>query len=155
MGNQPTHCSIESTLTAIGDRWTLLILRDLFRGVRRFEQLRRDLGIAKNILSDRLQKLAEANIILSRPYQSNPVRNEYYLTDKGKDLSPSLIALMHWGDRWYAGGSPPTILTHATCDTPLTQITHCVECSIEVKPEEISSRPGKRHMHFKSPVGNQ
>ena len=154
MGNQTTPCSIESTLTAIGDRWTLLILRDLFRGVRRFEQLRRDLGIAKNILSDRLQKLTETEIILSRPYQSNPVRNEYYLTDKGKDLSPSLIALMHWGDRWYADGSPPTILTHATCDTPLTQLTHCEKCSVEVKPEEIGSRPGNTYTQFKSSVGN-
>ena len=95
-------CSINATLSVIGDRWTILILRDLFRGVRRFEQLRQDLGIAKNILSDRLTKLNNAGILTQRPYQNNPVRNEYFLTTKGKDLSPSLIALMHWGDKWYA-----------------------------------------------------
>ena len=116
-------CSINATLSVIGDRWTILILRDLFRGVRRFEQLRQDLGIAKNILSDRLTKLNNAGILTQRPYQNNPVRNEYFLTTKGKDLSPSLIALMHWGDKWYADGNPPTILTHSKCNTALTQIT--------------------------------
>ena len=99
MHDKSQPCSIDSTLSVIGDRWTILILRDLFRGVRRFEQLRQDLGIAKNILSDRLTKLDAAGIIIQRPYQRNPIRNDYYLTEKGKDLSPSLIALMHWGDR--------------------------------------------------------
>ena len=107
------HCSIDSTLSVIGDRWTILILRDLFRGVRRFEQLRQDLGIAKNILSDRLSKLYDAGVVIQQPYQNNPIRNEYVLTERGKDLSPSLIALMHWGDKWYADGDPPTILTHS------------------------------------------
>ena len=137
-----SDCSIDSTLSVIGDRWTMLILRDLFRGVRRFEQLRLDLGIAKNILSDRLNKLHKAGIIQQQQYQKNPVRNEYLLTDKGRDLSPSLIALMHWGDRWYADGQPPTILTHTQCDTALEQLTHCPSCEITVAPEQISSRPG-------------
>ncbi len=133
------------TLSVIGDRWTLLILRDLFRGVRRFEELRKDLGIAKNILSDRLSKLHQAGIIEQQPYQMRPIRNEYYLTHKGRDLSPSLIALMHWGDRWYADGNPPTILTHSLCDTPLEQITHCPRCKVPVNTDEISSRPGAQH----------
>ena len=140
MHNKSQSCSIDSTLSVIGDRWTILILRDLFRGVRRFEQLRQDLGIAKNILSDRLSKLDSAGIIVQRPYQSNPIRNDYYLTEKGKDLSPSLIALMHWGDKWYADGNPPTILTHAKCGTALTQITLCPRCDIQVTPSEIASR---------------
>lgn len=135
-------CSINATLSVIGDRWTILILRDLFRGVRRFEQLREDLGIAKNILSDRLNKLNNAGILTQRPYQNNPVRNEYFLTTKGKDLSPSLIALMHWGDKWYADGNPPTILTHSKCNTALTQITLCPKCEIQVTPDQISSRTG-------------
>ena len=120
MHDKSQQCSIDSTLSVIGDRWTILILRDLFRGVRRFEQLRQDLGIAKNILSDRLTKLDAAGIIIQRPYQRNPIRNDYYLTEKGKDLSPSLIALMHWGDRWYADGNPPTILTHSKCGTAVS-----------------------------------
>ena len=137
-------CSIDSTLSVIGDRWTILILRDLFRGVRRFEQLRQDLGIAKNILSDRLSKLHDSELITQRPYQTNPIRNNYYLTEKGKDLSPSLIALMHWGDKWYADGEPPTILTHSKCGTALTQITLCPHCDIQVNPSEISSRSPKQ-----------
>ncbi|MDP6299390.1 MAG: helix-turn-helix domain-containing protein, partial [Acidimicrobiales bacterium] len=132
----------DSTLSVIGDRWSMLILRDLFRGVRRFEQVRKDLGIAKNILSDRLNKLNIAGVVHQQPYQTNPVRHEYYLTEKGIDLSPSLIALMHWGDRWYAEGKPPTILTHSVCDTALQQITHCPQCKAHVSPDQISSRPG-------------
>ena len=93
------ECSIAATLSAVGDRWTLLILRDLFRGVRRFERLHRDLGIARNLLTDRLQKLVDLGIIYRAPYQDRPVRNEYRLTGKGADLSPALVALMGWGDR--------------------------------------------------------
>lgn len=144
MRNPDNHCSIDSTLSVIGDRWTILILRDLFRGVRRFEQLRQDLGIAKNILSDRLSKLNEAGVVTQRPYQNNPIRNEYVLTEKGKDLSPSLIALMHWGDKWYADGDPPIILTHSKCDTALTQITLCPECNVQVAPDQISSRASRK-----------
>ena len=140
MRDKSQPCSIDSTLSVIGDRWTILILRDLFRGVRRFEQLRQDLGIAKNILSDRLTKLDAAGIIIQRPYQRNPIRNDYFLTEKGKDLSPSLIALMHWGDRWYADGNPPTILTHSKCGTALTQITLCRRCDVQLSPNEIASR---------------
>ena len=76
MHDKSQPCSIDSTLSVIGDRWTILILRDLFRGVRRFEQLRQDLGIAKNILSDRLTKLDAAGIIIQRPYQRNPISND-------------------------------------------------------------------------------
>ena len=116
MHDKSQPCSIDSTLSVIGDRWTILILRDLFLVVGIFEQLRHDIGIEKNFLSDRLTKLDSAGIIVQRPYQSNPIRNDYYLTEKGKDLSPSLIALMHWGDKWYADGNPPTILTHASAE---------------------------------------
>ena len=150
MPNNSSECSIEKTLSVIGDRWSLLILRDLFRGVRRFEELRKDLGIAKNILSDRLSKLHQAGIVEQQPYQLKPIRNEYFLTHKGRDLSPSLIALMHWGDRWYADGEPPTILTHSPCDTALEQITHCPTCNAHVNTDQISSRPGERRHLSKS-----
>ena len=103
----PEGCSIAATLAAVGDRWTLLILRDLFRGVRRFERLHRDLGIARNLLTDRLQKLVDMGIVHRVPYQDRPVRNEYRLTATGVDLSPALVALMGWGARWGAGGGTP------------------------------------------------
>jgi DNA-binding HxlR family transcriptional regulator len=139
--NEP-ECSIAATLGAVGDRWTLLILRDLFRGVRRFEALQRDLGIARNLLTDRLHRLAELGIVHRVPYQQRPVRHEYRLTAKGADLSPALVALMHWGDRWYADGGPPTVLVHDACGTPLDQAVSCPECHTPVPPHHIRSRPG-------------
>jgi len=136
------ECSIAATLEAVGDRWTLLILRDLFRGVRRFEALHRDLGIARNLLTDRLQRLAELGIVHRVPYQDRPVRHEYRLTSKGADLSPALVALMHWGDRWYAEDGPPTLLVHDACGTPLDQSVSCPRCDQSVSPLHIRSRPG-------------
>ena len=142
MGEPLTSSSIQRTLDLVGDRWTLLILRDLFRGVRRFGQLQEDLGIARNLLADRLSKLVDAEIVDKIPYQDRPVRNEYVLTPKGQDLSPSLVALMGWGDRWCSDGEPPTLLIHAECGTPLEQVTRCPTCDDPIPPTEIRSRPG-------------
>ena len=135
-------CSIAATLEAVGDRWTLLILRDLLRGVRRFEALHRDLGIARNLLTDRLHRLTELGIVHRVPYQDRPVRHEYRLTAKGADLSPALVALMHWGDRWYATDGPPTLLVHDVCGTTLDQAVSCPACDELVTPQHIRSRPG-------------
>ena len=144
MSNDATTggCSIAATLAAVGDRWTLLILRDLFRGVRRFERLHQDLGIARNLLTDRLQRLVDLEIVHRVPYQDRPVRHEYHLTTKGADLSPALVALMHWGDRWYAVDGPPTLLVHDACGTPLDQAVSCPACHEPVGPHHIRSRPG-------------
>lgn len=135
-------CSIEATLDLVGDRWTLLILRDIFRGVYRFSQLRDDLGIAKNLLADRLQRLVEHDILHKVPYQDKPVRHEYRLTPKGRDLSPALVALMGWGDRWAADGQPPTLLVHDACGDSLDQVLLCPTCDESVAPKHIRSRPG-------------
>ena len=138
-------CSIAATLEAVGDRSTLLILRDLFRGVRRFEALHRDLGIARNLLTDRLNRLVELGIVQRLPYQERPVRCEYRLTAKGTDLSPSLVALMRWGDRWYAASGPPIVLVHDACETPLEQAVTCPSCQENIRPHQIGSRPGPGH----------
>ena len=135
-------CSIQQTLDVIGDRWMLLIIRNLFRGARRFSELEEDLGIAKNLLTVRLNKLVSADIVERVPYQDRPVRHEYLLTQKGRDLSPSLVALMKWGDRWCNEGSAPTVLVHADCGTPLMQVTHCPTCDDALDPGQIRSRPG-------------
>ncbi len=135
-------CSIAATLAVIGDRWTLLILRDVFRGVRRFGQLQEDLGIAKNLLADRLAKLVERGVLEREPYQERPVRYEYRLTAKGADLSTALIALMGWGDRWYATDGAPTVLIHQSCGTPIEQSVRCPSCDEPVNPGAIKSRPG-------------
>ncbi len=136
------ECSIAATVSIVGDRWTVLILRDVFRGVRRFGEFHEGLGIAKNLLSDRLSKLVDHGVLEKVPYQERPVRYEYRLTAKGADLSASLIALMGWGDRWYADGSPPTVLIHEACGTPLVQQVECPSCDADVSPGQIRSRPG-------------
>ena len=136
-------CSIARTLEVIGDRWSILILRDCFRGVRRFDEFQRDLGIARNILTDRLQKLVDHGVLARRPYQQHPPRHEYRLTAKGIDLSPALVALMHWGDTWLCDdGGVPLELTHKACGTPVDQALVCWECETTIGPTEIRSRPG-------------
>jgi len=94
------YCPVASTLEIIGERWTILILRDIFLGIRRFEDLQRHLGVARNILQARLERLVEYGIVVKRPYQERPLRNEYRLTEKGADLWPVLVALVKWGDRY-------------------------------------------------------
>lgn len=139
-------CSIAGTLEIIGDRWTILILRDAFRGVRRFDEIQQDLGIARNVLADRLSKLVDHGVLEKRPYQDRPVRYEYRLTPKGVDLSPALVALMRWGDKHLAGDDIPTVLVHDSCGTPLDQTFICWECDTTVAPSAIRSKPG-RHRH--------
>ncbi len=140
--DQPS-CSIQATLDIVGDRWTLLILRDLFRGVRRFSAMQHDLGIARNMLADRLGRLVDAGVVAKEPYQHRPVRYDYVLTAKGLDLSNSLLALMAWGDRWCHDGDAPTVLVHADCGTPLEIATRCPACDETVSPTRIRSRSSR------------
>src|SRR3954447_13971073 len=135
-------CSIAGTLEIIGDRWTILILRDAFRGVRRFDEIQQDLGIARNILTDRLTKLLDHGVLEKRQYQDRPARYEYRLTPKGVDLSPALVALMRWGDKHLAGDDAPTVLVHESCGQPLDQTFICWDCDTTVAPSAIRSRPG-------------
>src|ERR671929_524192 len=111
-------CSIARSMAVLGERWTLVILREAFMRARRFEDYQQGTGIARNILTDRLNKLVEHGILERRPYAEHPGRTlyEYRLTDKGLDLYPVLVALMQWGDRY--GGfddGPPVELEHKTC----------------------------------------
>ena len=138
MEGEPS-CSIARTLEVIGDRWTMLILRDAFRGVRRFDAFQRDLGIARNLLTDRLTKLVEHGVLEKQLYQDHPPRYEYRLTRKGIDLSPALVALMRWGDKWLADGEPPVSLLHDRCGTPLDQAFLCWSCDETVTPLHIRS----------------
>ena len=136
---QAKECSIEATLKTVGDRWTLLILRDIFRGIKRFETIQRDLGIARNLLSKRLQHLIENQVVERFLYQEKPNRYEYRLTDKGRALSPSLIALMQWGDQWCSSEEPPVKLVHDNCGSLLTHSVKCDTCGTDVKANEIRS----------------
>ncbi len=100
-------------------------------------------GIARNILSDRLQRLVDHGVLEQVPYQQRPLRHEYRLTAKGADLSPSLVALMHWGDHWYAEDRPPTVLVHDDVrDTARAGHPLPVAATLDVTPTHIASRPG-------------
>lgn len=140
----PDHaCSIARALEIIGDRWTILVLRDAFRGIRRFDEIRRDLDIARPVLADRLRRLVKSGVLEKRPYQSRPVRYEYRLTEMGVELSPILVALMRWGDRFLSGTEgPPTVLVHEPCGHELRQGFFCLTCRQAFSPAEIRSRPG-------------
>ncbi len=140
MATATVNCSIAATTDVVGDRWTLLILRTIFRGHHRFNDIADDVGIARNLLSNRLNRLLDAGVIERSPYQDRPVRHEYRLTPKGADLSPALIALMHWGDRWYAEDGPPVELYHDECGCRLDLSVRCAACDRPVGPAHIASR---------------
>ncbi len=133
-------CSIERALGVIGDRWSILIMRDAFRGIRRFSEIHGDLGIPKAVLAERLKELVDAGVLEKRQYLDHPPRYEYRLTDMGRELSPILVSLMHWGDRWLSDGSPPTVLVHSECGTEVELELHCRSCQRDFGPTEIVSR---------------
>lgn len=135
-------CSIAASLGIIGDRWTILILRDAFRGLRRFDEFRRDLDIPRAVLSDRLRRLVDGGVMVRRVYQDRPVRHEYRLTKMGLELSPILVALMQWGDRWCLDSGPPTLLVHEPCGTEINLRFHCWACDEPFTATDIISRPG-------------
>lgn len=115
-------CSTWRTLQLIGDRWTMLVLRDLFNGVRRFDDFQRHLGVARDVLTRRLSGLVDAGLVSREPYreQGQRARHEYRLTKAGKDLRPVLVALMEWGDRWLpAEAGPALVLSHQDCGEPV------------------------------------
>jgi DNA-binding HxlR family transcriptional regulator len=131
------HCSIARTLDVVGERWTLLILRDAFNGVRRFDQFAERLPVARNVLTDRLQTLVEHGILRRERYQERPDRYEYRLTEKGQELYPVLIGLLQWGDRHLAGADgPPLDLVHKECDSPIAAAVFCSGCGERLGPRD-------------------
>jgi DNA-binding HxlR family transcriptional regulator len=136
-------CSIARTLDAVGERWTPLILRDLFVGITRFEDIRRDLGIASNVLTARLDTLQQHGIIETRVYQSNPVRHEYLLTERGRDLYPVLTMLISWGDKWLAGAAgPPALVIHRDCGRIISGLVVCSECHAPITADNVDWQHG-------------
>ena len=121
--------SVSRTLQVIGDKWSFMILREAFFGVRRYERLQSRLGIAPNILTDRLSRFVAEGIFERRPYQSSPARHEYALTERGRDLYGPFVAMMAWGDRWLAGGKPPLVLTHRSCGKDFDPVVICDRCA--------------------------
>lgn len=127
----------------LGDPWAPLILRELYHGVTRYDEFQRNLGIARNTLSDRLNKLVDGGLLAKRLYQDNPPRNEYLLTDMGRDFFPVLAALAAWGDRWLDGGAgAPVSLHHTTCGHDLLIDAICTDCGGSVSVDDIEFRVG-------------
>ena len=122
-------CSVAKSLEVIGERWSLLIVRDVMNGNRRFGEIQRSLGVARNVLAARLSRLVEEGILERRAYQESPPRDEYFLTEKGLDLWPALIALLHWGDKYSAGPEgPPRLIIHKECGGTVSERGICESC---------------------------
>ena len=121
----------------LGERWTFLILRESFYGVRRFSDMQRKLGIARNILSNRLQTLVANGILERRLYQEEPPRHEYRLTGVGRDLYPAIIAIMRWGDEHLNDATPPVQLHHC-CGEVADPVLVCRHCSKPMHPHDVT-----------------
>jgi DNA-binding HxlR family transcriptional regulator len=136
-------CSIARALEVVGERWTLLIIRDVFLGVRRFDELQSHLGVARNVLQVRLERLVDNGVLEKTPYQERPLRHEYRLTDKGIDLWPTIVALLQWGDRHAAHPEgPPVLLTHKDCGGELDSHRVCLRCGKPVEARQARALPG-------------
>ncbi|MCP5169506.1 MAG: helix-turn-helix transcriptional regulator [Hahellaceae bacterium] len=140
---QELPCSIARTLSVIGDRWTLMIVRECFLGTRRFEQFQKRLGVTRHRLSERLNKLVEHGILRKQLYQESPARYEYRLTRKGVELYPILMAMVQWGDTWMDDGAgPPLVYQHTSCGQLMHMELHCSACGEKVSPHEVVPQPG-------------
>jgi DNA-binding HxlR family transcriptional regulator len=136
-------CSIARALEVVGERWSLLIIRNaLFAGSTRYSDFQRSLGIATNILKSRLDGFVDAGIMRRHQYSKQPELYEYLLTEKGRDLTPALIALTEWGDRWSAPDGPPILYSHTVCGSGISHEVVCATCGQVDDPAEVHAGPG-------------
>ncbi len=138
---QASNCSIARTLQVLGEKWTLLIIRESFYGATRFEQFHRVLQCPRNLLSERLSLLVDDGILERSAYREpgSRARNEYRLTDKGRELMPILLALREWGDRHKADSEgPPVVAQHAECGRELHVTLACAKGHIVTEPDEVA-----------------
>ena len=136
-------CAVARSLAVVGDRWTLLILRDAFLGTRRFADFQRQLGIARHRLTDRLNKLVEAGVFSRELYNERPQRYEYRLTRKGLALYPVLMTLAQWGGEWCDDGhGVPVEYRHRSCGHIMQPVLSCDQCGERLQPAEVTPQPG-------------
>jgi DNA-binding HxlR family transcriptional regulator len=141
-GSRSDATTLERTLQLVGDRWSILIIRAALRGIRRFDDFATDLGIARPILTKRLNRLVEGGVMEKELYQEHPPRYEYRLTHAGVSLSPALVALIRWGEHHLAEGGAEIVLVHAPCGTELEQGFWCSQCETTFGPAAIRARTG-------------
>lgn len=132
--------SVSRSLEIIGDRWSFLILREAFFGVRRFDRMQTELRIAPNILAERLGRLVARGVFERVKYQDLPERFEYRLTEMGKDLYGAFITMAAWGDRWLSGGDPPLVLTHLDCGHDFSAVVVCDKCRKPIEAPDMRYR---------------
>jgi DNA-binding HxlR family transcriptional regulator len=140
-----SNCSIARTLGVVGEKWTLLVLREAFYGVRRFDDFHAALGCARNLLSARLKTLVANGILAKQPYRDDRGRrrDEYRLTDKGRDLFPAVVALMQWGDRWATDEAGPAVeLSHRECGERVFVQLRCDQGHAPLTAGDIRAVPG-------------
>lgn len=147
----PANCSVARALSVVGERWSLLIVREAIDGATRFSDFRDRLGIASNLLSSRLDSLVEAGVLERLPYQEpgSRQRYEYRLTDRGLDLRPTLVALLEWGDKYLADPQGPSVIVrhHSAdderqCDEPVRIVLECAAGHTNLPPSAIQRTPG-------------
>jgi DNA-binding HxlR family transcriptional regulator len=149
-------CSVARALSIVGERWTLLILRDAFLGTRRFDQFQSNLGVTRHRLSERLGKLVEQDVLVKVPYQDRPLRHEYRLTRKGLGLYPVMMSLAHWGDEWMdKGQGAPLDYVHDRCGHKTRPTLMCSECSEPLRPQAVTPRLGPALQELASELTDQ
>jgi DNA-binding HxlR family transcriptional regulator len=139
---QHLECAVANTVEMVNDSWTILILRDVFLGVRRFDEFVTDLGIARNVLADRLERLVANGMLETRLYQERPPRHEYRLTEQGKDLFDVLMTLWSYGERWKPpAGSERQRVIHVNCGNEAQAVAHCAHCGERLSRHDVRIEP--------------
>jgi DNA-binding HxlR family transcriptional regulator len=136
-------CSIARSLDVAGEPWSPLIIRDVWVGITRFDEMQRDLGISSKVLTERLNWLVEQGMLERRPYSERPLRHDYVLTEKGLEFCDVLLALAAWGDRWTAGAEgPPAVHRHRTCGHLTHVDPRCAHCGEPLRAADVEVEAG-------------
>ncbi|HUO72374.1 MAG TPA: helix-turn-helix domain-containing protein [Solirubrobacteraceae bacterium] len=136
------HCSVAQCLEVVGEWWSLLIVRDAFLGVTRFDDFQARLGISRNVLNQRLGRLVEQGVLVKIPYSDHPPRFDYKLTEKGRDLWPVLTAMRQWGDTYAAPAGPPLQVVHRGCGEIAEAVMTCAACGQSIGPHDVRAIAG-------------
>ena len=136
------HCSVAQCLEVVGEWWSMLIVRDAFLGVTRFDQFQERLGISRNVLNQRLAHLVDAGVLVKIPYNDHPPRHDYRLTDKGRDLWPVVTTMRQWGDKHAAPDGPPLQVTHKACGEISDAVLSCSACGAPIGARDVRAAPG-------------